>query len=436
MRLNLKLKERLKKLEKVDPLRVYGRISKIVGLTIESDGPPSSVGEVLKLEGINKSTSLQVIGFNGAKVISMAFEDMKGISLGQLLYSTGEFPKIRMDETYIGRVINGLGQPLDDKGPLKGKHEINIYEDPVNAMIRRPITEIIPTGIKAIDALITLGKGQKIGLYFGNDVGKSTLLGMVARNIGAAVNIIAMVGERVRELKDFITNSLGEEGLKRSIVVAATSDQPPLLKILSAFTATAAAEYFCDQGMNVMLIMDSITKLAMAQKEVGLSAGEPLSTNGYPQSVFVMMPKLLERVGNFSGKGNITGIYTVMVENGDTSEPISNYAKANLDGHIILSPGLAHKKHFPAIDVLGSQSIVMKDLADVEQNKAAGELRELLTVYREAEESINTGAYSKGSNKKIDAAIARIDNINSFLKQAVNEKVTFEDTLKQLKAVV
>lgn len=434
MRLNLK--EKLKKLEKVDPLRVYGCISKIVGLTIESDGPPSSVGEVLKLEGNSVNTSLQVIGFNGTKVISMPFGDMKGISQGHLLYSTGEFPKIQMDETFLGRIINGLGQPLDDKGPLKGKHKINIYEDPVNAMIRRPITEIITTGIKAIDGLITLGKGQKIGIYFDSDVGKSTLLGMIARNSGADVNIIAMVGERGRELKDFITNSLGKEGLKRSIVVAATSDQPPLLKILSAFTATAVAEYFFDLGKNVLLIMDSFTKLAIAQKEIGLSAGEPLSTNGYPQSAFIMMPKLLERVGNFSGKGSITGIYTVLVENGDTSEPISDYARKNLDGYITLSPNLAHKKHFPSIDVLGSQSSLLKDLADAEQNKAAEQLRELLTAYREAEELINTGAYSKGTNKKIDDAIARIDNINAFLKQSVNEKVTFEDTLKQLKTVV
>ncbi|HLP47869.1 MAG TPA: FliI/YscN family ATPase [Candidatus Kapabacteria bacterium] len=439
--MKLNLKDKIKKLEKIDPLRVYGRISKIVGLTIESEGPPSSVGEVLKLEGNNNGNNninvpLQVIGFNGSKVISMPFGDMKGISHGHLLYSTGEFPSIQMDESYLGRVINGLGQPLDDKGPLQGKQEINIYEDPVNAMIRRPITEIITTGVKSIDGLATLGKGQRIGIFSGSGVGKSTLLGMIARNTSAAVNVIALVGERGRELKDFITNSLGPEGLQRSVVVAATSDQPPLLKILSAFTATATAEYFCDRGMDVMLMMDSVTRLAMAQREVGLSAGEPPSTKGYTPSVFTMMPKLLERAGNFSGKGSITGIYTILVEGDDVTEPISDHARSILDGHIVLSRDLAHRNHFPSVDVLGSLSRLMKDVVDEEHNKAAGLLRELLAVYREAEDLINIGAYAKGSNKKIDDAIARIDKINAFLKQAINEKVTFADTLKQLKAVV
>lgn len=434
--MELNLKRKLKKLESVQPIRVYGRINKIVGLTIESEGPPSSVGEVLKLEDGNVKVPLQVIGFQGNRVISMPFGEIKGISHGHQLYSTGEYPSIHIDERFLGRVINGLGQPLDDKGPLRGKERVNIYEDPVNAMRRQPIEEVVSTGVKAVDGLVTLGKGQRIGIFSGSGVGKSTLMGMIARNTSAAINVIALIGERGRELKDFIKNSLGEEGLKRSVVVAATSDEPPLLKIISAFTATAAAEYFCGKGADVMLMMDSITRLAMAQREVGLSAGEPPSTKGYTPSVFTMMPKLLERAGNFSDKGSITGIYTILVEGDDVTEPISDHARSILDGHVVLSRDLAHRNHFPSIDVLGSLSRLMKDVADKEHETAAGKLRELLAVYREAEDLINIGAYAAGSNSKIDEAIKRIDNINAFLKQDVYEKVTFEDTLKQLKSVV
>ena len=434
--MELNLKRKIKKLESVQPIRVYGRINKIVGLTIESEGPPSSVGEVLKLEDNNIKVPLQVIGFQGNRVISMPFGEIKGISHGHQLYSTGEYPGIHIDERFLGRVINGLGQPLDDKGPLRGKDRINIYENSVNAMRRQPIEEVVSTGVKAVDGLVTLGKGQRIGIFSGSGVGKSTLMGMIARNTSAAINVIALVGERGRELKDFIRNSLGEEGLKRSVVVAATSDEPPLLKIISAFTATAAAEYFCGKGADVMLMMDSITWLAMAQREVGLSAGEPPSTKGYTPSVFTMMPRLLERAGNFSEKGSITGIYTILVEGDDVTEPVSDHARSLLDGHVLLSRDLAHRNHFPSIDVLGSLSRLMKDVTDKEHEAAAGKLRELLAVYREAEDLINIDAYAGGSNSKIDEAIKRIDSINAFLRQDVNEKVTFEDTLKQLKSVV
>jgi len=434
--MELNLKRKLKKLESVQPIRVYGRINKIVGLTIESEGPSSSVGEVLKLEDNNIKVPLQVIGFQGNRVISMPFGEIKGISHGHQIYSTGEYPSIHIDERFLGRVINGLGQPLDDKGPLRGKDRINIYEAPVNAMRRQPIEEVVSTGVKAVDGLVTLGKGQRIGIFSGSGVGKSTLMGMIARNTSAAINVIALVGERGRELKDFIRNSLGEEGLKRSVVVAATSDEPPLLKIISAFTATAAAEYFCGKGVDVMLMMDSITRLAMAQREVGLSAGEPPSTKGYTPSVFTMMPRLMERAGNFTNKGSITGIYTILVEGDDVTEPVSDHARSILDGHVLLSRDLAHRNHFPSIDVLGSLSRLMKDVTDKEHEAAAGKLRELLAVHREAEDLINIGAYAGGSNSKIDEAIKRIDNINAFLRQDVNEKVTFEDTLKQLKGVV
>ncbi len=432
----LNFKSKFEKLQTIQPIRVYGRVSKIVGLTIESDGPPASVGEILRLEDAGNNTPLQVIGFHGSKVISMPFGELRGISHGHQLYSTGEYPKINVDESFLGRVVNGLGAPLDGLGPLKAKESVNIYEDPINAMQREPISDVAATGVKAIDGLITLGRGQRIGIFAGSGVGKSTLMGMIARNTNAALNVIALVGERGRELKDFIHNSLGEEGLKRSIVVAATSDEPPLLKIVSAFTATAIAEYFSNKGVDVMLMMDSITRLAMAQREVGLSAGEPPSTKGYTPSVFTMMPKLLERAGNFSGKGSITGIYTVLVEGDDVTEPISDHARSILDGHIVLSRDIAHRNHYPSIDVLGSISRLMKDISVQHHQDAAGRMRELLAVYREAEDLINIGAYAKGSNSKIDEAIERIDNINRYLKQSVNENIAFEDAVAQLSEVV
>ncbi len=434
--MDLDFKSKFSKLDQIETIRVYGRINKIVGLTIESDGPPCSVGEVLQLADSDIQVPLQVIGFHGNKVISMPFGEMKGISHGHQVYSTGKYPQLQIDDSYLGRIINGLGQPLDELGPLKGTSNIPIYDDPVNAMKRDPITEIISTGVRAIDGLLTLGKGQRVGIFAGSGVGKSTLMGMIARNTNADVNVIALIGERGRELKDFIINSLGEEGLRRSVVVAATSDEPPLLKIISSFTATAIAEYFSNKGANVMLMMDSLTRLAMAQREVGLSAGEPPSTKGYTPSVFTQMPKLLERAGNFIGKGSITGIYTVLVEGDDVNEPISDHARSILDGHIVLSRDLAHRNHYPSIDVLGSISRLMKDISSREHQDAGGKLRELLAVYREAEDLINIGAYAKGSNKKIDEAIARIDNINHFLKQRVEESYPIPDVIAQLTAVV
>ncbi len=436
MSIELNFQRKIDKLRTVEPVRVYGKITKIVGLTLESEGPPAAVGEVLKLEDRRIATPLQVIGFNGHRVISMPFGEIQGISSGHLVYSTGQYPGIHIDDSYLGRVINGLGYPLDDKGPLTGTDYIGIYANPVNAMKREPIKEIITTGIRAIDGTIALGKGQRMGIFSGSGVGKSTLLGMIARNTGASVNVIALVGERGRELKDFINKHLGEEGFKRSVVVAATSDEPPLLKIISAFTAAAVAEYFCKKGHDVMLMMDSLTRLSMAQREVGLSAGEPPSTKGYPPSVFAMMPKLVERAGNFMEEGSITAVYTVQVEGDDVAEPISDHARDLLDGHIMLSRDLANRNHYPAIDVLGSISRSMNDISGKEHLEAAGRLRELLAVYRDARDLINTGAYAGGSNPKIDEAIRRIDGIHHFLKQGIEEKVTLEQTLAQLNAAV
>ena len=430
--MELNLKDKFDRLKHLEPIRVYGRINKIVGLTIESEGPPASVGEILRLENSRINVPLQVIGFHGKKVISMPFGDIQGISNGHLLYSTGEYPSINVDDRFLGRVINGLGQPIDSLGPLSGQHSIPVYRNPVNAMEREPITHVLATGVKAIDGLMTIGTGQRIGIFSGSGVGKSTLMGMIARNTTADINVIALIGERGRELKDFIYNSLGEEGVKRSVIVAATSDEPPLLKIISSFTATAIAEYFCNKGKKVMLMMDSLTRLSMAQREVGLSAGEPPSTKGYTPSVFTMMPKLLERAGNFSHGGSITGIYTVLVEGDDVTEPISDHARSILDGHIVLSRDLAHRYHYPSIDVLGSISRLMSEIASPDHKKAAGILRELLAVYRDAEDLINIGAYVKGSNPKIDEAIRKINAINQFLTQRVEEKFTFDQIVKIL----
>jgi flagellum-specific ATP synthase len=324
-----------------------------------------------------------------------------------------------------------MGEPIDGKGELNGRDYIKVYNKPVNAMSRKLIDEVLSTGIKAIDGLTTIGKGQRIGIFSGSGVGKSTTMGMIARNTNADINVISLVGERGRELNDFIDNSLGEEGLKRSVVVVATSDEPPLIKILSAFTATAISEYFSSLGYDVMLMMDSLTRLSMAQREVGLSAGEPPSTKGYTPSVFTQMPMLMERAGNFE-KGSITAIYTVLVEGDDINEPISDHARSILDGHVVLSREIAHRNHFPAIDVLGSISRLMDELADDEHKLMAGKIKELLAVYNDAEDLINIGAYAEGSNKKIDLAIKKIDLINDFLKQGKYEKSSFDKTVSQM----
>ncbi len=425
----------LKKIKSIDTLRIYGKIEKIVGLKVESIGPKCTIGEILEIEGKEGEVSLQVVGFDGDKVISMALGDITGIYQGQRVYSTGKYPGVYCGTQLLGRVINALGEPLDNKGEVIADDYIGVYNDPVNAMHREPITKALSTGIKAIDGLITIGKGQRIGIFSGSGVGKSTLMGMIARNTSADINVIALVGERGRELKDFIENSLGKKGLERSIVVAATSDEPPLIKILASFTATAIAEYFCNLGNDVLLMMDSITRLSMAQREVGLTAGEPPSTKGYTPSVFTMMPKLLERAGNFEGKGSVTGIYTVLVEGDDVTEPISDHARSILDGHIVLSRDLSHRNHYPAIDILGSISRLMKDVVKEDHLQIAGNVRRLLAVYKDAEDLINIGAYAKGSNPDIDLAISKIKSINSFLTQKINESFTFEQTVNLLKAI-
>ncbi len=429
--MELELSSIFQKLKDIQPIRVYGKVTKVVGLTVESEGPPASIGEIVLMEDNDIKTPFQVIGFNHKKVISMPLGDVIGIYPGQRLYSTESYPGLKIDESFLGRVINGRGVSIDGKGELRGRDYIKVYNKPINPMKRKPISKILSTGIRAVDGFITVGQGQRIGVFSGSGVGKSTTMGMIARNTNADINVICLVGERGRELKDFLDNSLGEEGLKRSVVIVATSDEPPLIKILSAFTAAAVSEYFSGLGYNVMLMMDSLTRLSMAQREVGLSAGEPPSTKGYTPSVFTQMPMLMERAGNFE-KGSITAIYTVLVEGDDINEPVSDHARSILDGHIVLSREIAHKNHYPAIDVLGSISRLMDDIASDVHKKAAGRLKELIAVYKEAEDLINIGAYAEGSNKKIDIAINKIDIINDFLKQGKYEKSTFEQTVSKM----
>jgi len=434
--MELDLSSIYRKLNDIQPVKVYGRVTKVIGLTVESEGPPVSIGEIILMDDNRQKPPFQVIGFNNKKVLSMPLGDVTGIYPGQRLYSTEKYPGLNIDKSFLGRVINGRGEPIDGKEELLGKDYIYVYKKPVNAMERETITEVLSTGIRAIDGFATIGKGQRLGIFSGSGVGKSTAMGMIARNTNADINVICLVGERGRELKDFIDNSLGEEGLKRSVVIVATSDEPPLIKILSAFTATAVSEYFSGLGYNVMLMMDSLTRLSMAQREVGLSAGEPPSTKGYTPSVFTQMPVLMERAGNFKKSGSITAIYTVLVEGDDINEPISDHARSILDGHIVLSREIAHKNHYPAIDVLGSISRLMEDLATEKHKDAAGKIKELIAVYKEAEDLINIGAYAEGSNIKIDIAIKKIDMINTFLKQGKYEKSSFEMTVSALQRIL
>lgn len=424
-----------KRIGDIDPLRVYGKVSKIAGLTVHSQGPPCSIGQLLRFRKGSGGLFLQVVGFNNDVIYSMPLGRMDGISAGQSLYSTGRVPTVPVSNHLLGRALDGMGNPMDGRGSLKEEDRVPINRSPGNAMKRQDIREMVFTGIKAIDGLVSIGKGQRMGIFSGSGVGKSTLMGMIARNTSADINVISLVGERGREVKDFIQKSLGEEGLRRSVVVVATSDRPPLIKINSAFMATAIAEYFCDRGKDVMLMMDSVTRLAMAQREVGLSIGEPPSSKGYTPSVFTMMPQLMERAGNFMSRGSITGIYTILVEGDDVSEPVSDHARSILDGHIVLSRDLAHRNHFPAIDVLESISRVSVDVTDPEHHSAAGRLRELLATYREAEDLINIGAYVKGSNERIDEAIEKIDRINGYLQQEVVQKVDFSESIQRMKKI-
>ena len=420
-----------------DPIALYGKITEVIGLLIESEGPASFIGETCLIRSNGNGGGdipAEVVGFKGKKVLLMPLGELQGIAPGSKVIPTGKVPTIPVGRSLLGRVLDGLGVPLDDKGSVDVECWYPIQRDPPSPLERKRITEPFVTGVRVIDSCLTFGKGQRVGIFAGSGVGKSTLLGMIARYAHADVNVIALIGERGREVRNFLERDLGEEGLAKSVVVVATSDKPPLVRRNGALVAQAIAEFFRDQGMDVLLMMDSVTRLAMAQREVGLAVGEPPTTKGYTPSVFAMLPRFLERSGT-SASGSITGIYTVLVEGSDMEEPVADALRAILDGHIVLTRRLAHMNHYPAVEVLESNSRVMVDVVSKEHYAYAGELRDLLATYREAEDLISIGAYSKGSNPKVDLAIAMKDEIDAFLRQGIDESFSMESTLQYLESL-
>ena len=411
----------------------YGKIVKVVGLTLESIGPDANINDVCVIVTQDKKHEIyaEVVGFKDSRVLLMPIGNIEGIGVGSMVYCTKDSFRVPVGDELLGKVLDGVGKPLDGE-ELNLAESYSVEAQPPDPMSREIISEVLPLGVKAIDGLITVGKGQRIGIFAGSGVGKSTLMGMIARNTKADINVIALIGERGREVREFIERDLGEEGMKRSVVVVATSDKPALVRNKAAKTATAIAEYFRDRGKDVLLMMDSLTRFSMAQREIGLATGEPPVSRGYPPSVYSQLPMLLERAGN-SDKGSITGIYTVLVDGDDFNEPITDAARGILDGHIMLSRKMAHKNHYPAIDVLQSISRVMSSITDKEHKKLAGKLKNVLATYADAEDLINIGAYKSGSNPEIDYAIQNIHEVNDFLMQDVDEKFTYEEVLEALK---
>ena len=417
--------------------KVRGKVVNVVGLTIESAGPSAKLGDICMIYPSaanvgSKPALAEVVGFRNGRNLLMPYEDVEGIGPGSSVENTGAPLKVRVDESLLSHTLDGLGRPNEEM-VLSGE-EYSVEAKPPDPMSRKIISEVLPLGVKAVDGLITVGKGQRIGIFAGSGVGKSTLMGMFARNTKADINVIALIGERGREVREFIERDLGPEGMKRSVVVVATSDKPALERKKAAQTATAIAEYFRDQGKDVLLMMDSMTRFSMAQREIGLASGEPPVSRGYPPSVYSEMPKLLERAG-CSDKGSITGLYTVLVDGDDFNEPITDTARSILDGHIMLDRKLAHKNHYPAIDVLQSISRCMSQIATREHKSYAGKLKNVMATYAEAEDLINIGAYKAGSNPNIDYAVSKIEAVNEFLMQDVSDKFTFEQTVSMLKEI-
>lgn len=411
-----------------------GKVTKIVGLTIESVGPKAKLNDLCRIiidEEKKISVLAEVVGFRDKRLLLMPFDNVEGIGVGCVVENAGHPLSILAGEELLGHTFDGIGRPTDG-GVITTGTEYPVEAQPPDPMSRKIIDEVLPLGVKAVDGLITVGKGQRIGIFAGSGVGKSTLLGMFARNTKADVNVIALIGERGREVREFVERDLGEEGMKRSVVVVATSDKPALIRNKAAKTATAIAEYFRDQGKDVLLMMDSLTRFSMAQREIGLASGEPPVTRGYPPSVYSEMPKLLERAGT-SAKGSITGLYTVLVDGDDFNEPITDTARSILDGHIMLSRKLGHKNHYPAIDILQSISRVMSAIATNEHKELAGKLKNVLATYSDAEDLINIGAYKSGSNREIDYAVQKIDAVNAFLMQKTDEKFQFDEELELLR---
>lgn len=419
--------------ENVETIKPIGRVTEIKGLIIESDGPEGSIGDLCYIYKKNEEKPIwsEVVGFKDGRILLMPLGSMDGIQPGSIVLNTGEPMKIRVGDNLLGRVLDGLGNPIDSLGEINAQSYVSTSAKPINPLKRARIEEPLSLGIKSIDSFITVGKGQRLGIFAGSGVGKSTTLAMMAKNTNADINVIALIGERGREVREFIEKNMGPEGMKRTIVVAATSEQPDLVKIKAAFVATSIAEYFRDKGKDVLFMLDSVTRIAMAQRVVGLSAGEPPAMRGYTPSVFAIMPQLMERAG-CNDKGSITALYTVLVEGDDFNEPISDTARSILDGHIMLSRDLAHKNHYPAVDVLQSISRVMGDVTTKEHRDAAVKIRNLLAVYRKNEDLINIGAYAKGTDPLCDEAIRRMDSINKFLYQSTEDYFGYDETIGEL----
>ncbi len=414
-------------------IRSCGIVKQVIGMVLEGKGPAVAVGGMCKVELKSNKPSIdaEVVGFRDNHILLMPLGEMRGIEPGAKIWVSEESARVQVGPNLLGRILDGLGNPIDNKPPISTQTSYPLYAEPLNPMKRPRIDTPIDVGIRAINACITLGKGQRIGIMAGSGVGKSTLLGMIARHTAADVSVIALIGERGRELRDFIERDLGPEGLRRSVVVVATSDQPPLVRLRGAYLATAIAEYFRDQGKDVILMMDSVTRFAMAYREVGLSIGEPPTSRGYTPSVFAQLPRLLERAGR-NEKGSITGIYTVLVEGDDMNEPIADAIRSIVDGHIVLKRELAHEGHYPAIDILSSVSRVIRDIAKPGQIQAYQKLVKVLSTYKRAEDLINIGAYTKGSNPDIDYAIEKIEQVKEFLRQDVDEAAPLDLSISEL----
>ncbi|MCY8292017.1 flagellar protein export ATPase FliI [Bacillus haynesii] len=431
------LKQLLECIETADSFKRYGKVKQAVGLMIESKGPECSIGDVCKIytkgDGPN-AIKAEVVGFKDQNILLMPYLEAANIAPGSIVEATGESLRVKVGSGLIGQVVDAFGNPLDGSALPKGLAQVSTDQAPPNPMKRPPIREKMAVGVRSIDSLLTVGKGQRVGIFAGSGVGKSTLMGMIARETAADLNVIALVGERGREVREFIEKDLGEEGLKRTIVVVATSDQPALMRLKAAYTATAIAEYFRDKGQNVMFMMDSVTRVAMAQREIGLATGEPPTTKGYTPSVFAILPKLLERTGT-TENGSITAFYTVLVDGDDMNEPIADTVRGILDGHIVLDRSLANKGQFPAVNILKSISRVMSNIAEKDHIRAANRFREMLSTYQNSEDLINIGAYKKGSSREIDEAIQFHPKLISFIKQEVDEAASLEESISLLKSL-
>lgn len=421
----------INKVEAIDPMKVYGKVVEITGPVIKASGLRTSIGECCRIFREDSYIEAEVVGFKDRTTLLMAISDMTGIKPGSRILPIGKKASVRVSQALRGRIINGNGEELDEKGPIYGI-DYPLFSQTPNPLKRQRISKPLDLGIRAINGLITCGQGQRLGLMAGSGVGKSVLLGMISKYAEASINVIALIGERGREVREFIERDLGDRGLNKSVVVVSTAGENSLLKIRAAFVATAIAEYFRDNGENVLLLMDSLTRVAQAQREIGLAVGEPPTTKGYTPSVFTLLPKLLERVGTSDGRGSITGIYTILVEGDDLNDPVADATRAILDGHIVLSRELAMENHYPAIDVLQSISRVMPDIVDSKHREYASKFVELMANYKRLEDMINLGAYKEGTNPKVDYAIRIINKLKEYLRQGINERCDFADSLQRL----